>query len=214
MSFFGERVAHNQVGWWPTIFPLRLIWLSSAIQLLGGGSEVAATMLFVIVADIAPESKRYVGPSYPLLTSAIDSFPRTHFLSIVYASILISEIIFVPIGAALTGINPWIPFLMAWLFTALGSLMVFALPETLDTKGVEADALSIENIHGEDPLTSTAILPTDLKSDIYNELSKLYNSVGFLFSDKKCAIAGTDVFRCCSVSPGDAISHHIRIQEI
>jgi MFS family permease len=38
-------------------FPLWMVWLSSAFTLFGGGSIVASTLLFAIVADVAPTEK-------------------------------------------------------------------------------------------------------------------------------------------------------------
>ena len=38
----------------PDMFPPRLIWLSSIATFVGGGDAVASSMIFLVVADVAP----------------------------------------------------------------------------------------------------------------------------------------------------------------
>lgn len=48
------------VCWWPHIFPIEMVWLSSPIQIIGGGGQVVSSILFVMVADSSSKEKRYV----------------------------------------------------------------------------------------------------------------------------------------------------------
>lgn len=45
---------------WSDIFPVKLTWVSSVFQLVGGGSLVVNAMVLVMVADITPDEKRCV----------------------------------------------------------------------------------------------------------------------------------------------------------
>jgi hypothetical protein len=46
------------LGWRPDIFPVRMIWLSSAFSIIGGGMSVAQTMVYTLLADVTEESSR------------------------------------------------------------------------------------------------------------------------------------------------------------
>jgi MFS family permease len=57
--FFSESYILLICWMWRQI-PLRAIWGSGAIMLLGGGRGVAEAMVFTSISDVIPESKRYV----------------------------------------------------------------------------------------------------------------------------------------------------------
>lgn len=50
---------NSTVGYFHDTFNIRWIWAGNAFLLLGGGSTVARSMFFTIVADVTPEDKRY-----------------------------------------------------------------------------------------------------------------------------------------------------------
>lgn len=53
--------------WWSAsgIVPLRLLWLVPMFQLVGGGPQIATSMVFTILTDITPMEGRYVPSSSP-----------------------------------------------------------------------------------------------------------------------------------------------------
>lgn len=51
-------ISDNFLGWWPNVFPVRLTWLSSCFQLIGGGSAVLSSMVFSILSELVPEEYR------------------------------------------------------------------------------------------------------------------------------------------------------------
>lgn len=51
------------LGYYHTIFPFRMVWLSSAFLFLGGGLRILLSMLFSIVTDTVPANVRYVNLS-------------------------------------------------------------------------------------------------------------------------------------------------------
>ena len=48
------------LGAFPQVFPIRLIWLQGLIAIFGGGSLVVSALLLVVVSDITLEYQRYV----------------------------------------------------------------------------------------------------------------------------------------------------------
>lgn len=50
------------VGWWPHVFPLRLVWLSGVFRTLGGGDLVVTSIIYVMVPVILSEEDRRVVP--------------------------------------------------------------------------------------------------------------------------------------------------------
>jgi MFS transporter, PCFT/HCP family, solute carrier family 46 (folate transporter), member 1 len=58
MSLFLAEGYALLVCWQWRQVPLRAIWGSGAIMLLGGGRGVAEAMVFTSISDVMPESKR------------------------------------------------------------------------------------------------------------------------------------------------------------
>lgn len=48
------------VSWFPDVFPLRAVWLSSLAWLLGGGPVVAFAIIWTMMSDVTSEDERYV----------------------------------------------------------------------------------------------------------------------------------------------------------
>lgn len=48
------------VSWFPDVFPLRTVWLSSLAWLLGGGPVVAFAIIWTMMSDVTSEDERYV----------------------------------------------------------------------------------------------------------------------------------------------------------
>ena len=45
-------------GWNSEILDIRLVWLSSAFYVVGGGPVVANSLFYALLADVVPESSR------------------------------------------------------------------------------------------------------------------------------------------------------------
>ncbi|OJZ85575.1 hypothetical protein ASPFODRAFT_135977 [Aspergillus luchuensis CBS 106.47] len=101
------------VGWFSDQLPLRLIWLGPIAQVLGGGTQVATSMMYVILADLFSDEEQ-----------------TTAFLY-VSATVLVSEILATPLSALLMMKSIWLPYLLSPVFNAGGGLLLFLLPETL-----------------------------------------------------------------------------------
>ncbi|RAQ41842.1 MFS multidrug transporter [Aspergillus flavus] len=94
-------------GLFPRVFPLRAVWMSGLWQLVGGGGALVISMCYTLIGDVCSPEK------------------RTTAFSQLYAAVLISELISIPLGSSLISLNPWIPVLGSLGFLALAIL--FAL---------------------------------------------------------------------------------------
>lgn len=110
-----QDVISKIILWRPDVFAPRLIWLSSFATFVGGGDAVASSMVFLVVADVAPPHQR--AKLFFLLT----------------ACERVGEIVATPISALLMSIwNPWIPYFLYSVLTLLaGMVPLLFLPETL-----------------------------------------------------------------------------------
>ena len=46
------------IGWWPHIFPLRLVWISGLFRIIGGGDLVVTSLVCVMIADVFSKEDR------------------------------------------------------------------------------------------------------------------------------------------------------------
>ncbi|KAI7553027.1 hypothetical protein KC331_g1507 [Hortaea werneckii] len=92
---------------------LRLVWLSSAFTLIGGGSTVTVAVCMMIVADSTSEED------------------RSRLFFVLQGSFVLMEIIGPPLGSMLMANNVWAPLVLDLTFTALSNLVVVLVPETL-----------------------------------------------------------------------------------
>ncbi|KAL2810757.1 hypothetical protein BJX63DRAFT_303957 [Aspergillus granulosus] len=97
-----EDVAIRVVCWWNAVLLLRMIWVSPAVQMIGGGSQIATAMAYAIITDVVPAQK------------------RASVFYIIAAAILLGEILATPISAFLMVWSPWLPSLLSTLFELLG----------------------------------------------------------------------------------------------
>lgn len=109
-----QDVIMKAILWRPDLFSPRLVWLSSAALLVGGGDAVAGSMIFLVVADVAPARQR--ASLFFLLT----------------ACGLVAEVVGTPLSALLMSKDPWIPYFLYSVLTLLGGTVpLLFLPETL-----------------------------------------------------------------------------------
>lgn len=55
-----EEVSARMISWWSEmgILPLRLLWLVPVFQFLGGGPQIASSMVYAVLTDIFPMEQR------------------------------------------------------------------------------------------------------------------------------------------------------------
>lgn len=110
-----QDVISKTILWRPDIFAPRLIWLSSLATFVGGGDAVASSMIFLVVADVAPPHQ------------------RANLFFLLTACERVGEIVATPLSALLMSIwNPWIPYFLYSVLTLIaGMIPLLFLPETL-----------------------------------------------------------------------------------
>lgn len=52
------RLIPTSLGWWADVLPLRLVWISSFFQFIGGGSSVLASVVFAMLSELVPDTHR------------------------------------------------------------------------------------------------------------------------------------------------------------
>lgn len=59
IELFGRCFTNPLIlGLWSTVIPLRMVWLSAAFKIIGGGDQVLTAIAMVIVADVFTEDER------------------------------------------------------------------------------------------------------------------------------------------------------------
>lgn len=122
-----QDIISKVILWRPDVFPPRLIWLSSVALFVGGGDAVAGSMIFLVVADVAPPEQ------------------RANLFFLLTACGLIGEVVATPLSALLMSKSPWIPYLIYSILTLLGGMIpLFLLPETLRRSPPETETPSCD----------------------------------------------------------------------
>lgn len=140
-----QDVIAKIVLWRPDLFAPRLVWLSSLAGFVGGSDAVASSMVFLLVADVAPPQQR------AQLFFSITACER------------IGEIVGIPLSTLLMyTLGPWTPYLLSTALTLLAfAVLLLYLPETLqknkmplETSSDAGDAVE-ETASGDAPSTPT-----------------------------------------------------------
>ncbi|KAG8160879.1 hypothetical protein KVR01_009143 [Diaporthe batatas] len=111
-----EEFLTRLILWWSAggIVPLRSLWLAPLLQLVGGGPQIATSMVFTILTDITPMEGR------------ASLFFRLS------AAILLGEIVATPLSAILmSNWSPWIPSLLGLFCQFFALAAATAVTETL-----------------------------------------------------------------------------------
>ncbi|KAL6908326.1 major facilitator superfamily domain-containing protein [Trichoderma evansii] len=149
ISLFLSESYSLLICWGWRHIPLRAIWGSGAIMLLGGGRGVAEAMVFTSISDVISESKR-----------------ATCFQWVV-AAVLSAELLGPIAAGPLTDISIWHPLCISLGLVAIGGILIALMPETLHGREHPAqigeDTPIIRNIHNynddniasETPMAST-----------------------------------------------------------
>ncbi|KAK2602823.1 hypothetical protein N8I77_009328 [Diaporthe amygdali] len=132
------------VLWHPEAISPRFIWLSSAALLVGGGDAVSGSMVYLVVADVAPPQQ------------------RASLFFLVTACGLIAEVVATPLSALLMARDPWIPYFMYSGLTFLGgTIPLLFLPETLPkpSPGAETSPCDTSEDEGQEQSAASDTAP-------------------------------------------------------
>ncbi|KAL4768063.1 major facilitator superfamily domain-containing protein [Aspergillus nidulans var. acristatus] len=140
-------------------WPLELTWISSLFQCLGGGPAVATAVLEATIADVVPDDKR-----------------STIYFQL-QAAVLISDILANPLSSVLMAHNAWTPCFLGVGIQALATVLLMALPETLDfARGSRPSDAPIDGCKEEEP-TLRGCLAKNFRSIVSDQ-----NVAGLVFS--------------------------------
>ncbi|KAF2460314.1 major facilitator superfamily domain-containing protein [Lineolata rhizophorae] len=159
-SDYGSPFFGLLLGYFWSIFPIKLVWLYSLHSFFGGGSPVVSAMVFVCISDVVNESS------------------RTSVFFQLAAAELIIKFIAPPISAALMTRSPWISILVADALLILAIISVIFLPETLNFKH-NLEGKSRSSSPGTQPRRSPTVKPSKTTST----LSRIRDSTAFLWAD-------------------------------
>lgn len=108
-----------RMGWicfvcaFPNAFPIRLIWLESALGIFGGGNLVASALFMVVMTDVTPEAS------------------RGNMFLYAHAALCATEFFGPPLGSVLMDRDPWTALGVSLLLLSLAIPLAVALPGTL-----------------------------------------------------------------------------------
>ncbi|CAG8898198.1 unnamed protein product [Penicillium egyptiacum] len=113
LSFVGQFVGMS----WVLIvcwlgLPIRAMWLSSLFLIVGGGSNVAASVSMMVITDSTPEIK------------------RSQIFMYFNAVVIVAEIISPPMGSLLMKQSLWVPLLLNSVCGAISIMLSWYMPET------------------------------------------------------------------------------------
>ena len=151
-----------RMGWicficaFPHAFPIRLIWLQSALGILGGGSLVASALFMVIMTDVTPESH------------------RANVFFYAHAALCATEFFGPPLGSVLMNRDPWVALRVSILLLALAIPLALALPETLNESRI--DSYSLQN---------RLSLSRPSEATVVSKIMSHLPSLGFLLADHR-----------------------------
>ncbi|RAH64928.1 MFS transporter [Aspergillus aculeatinus CBS 121060] len=126
-GFLMQECAIRFICWNHTSIPLEAVWFAPLFQVFGGGSQIASSVAWTVIADVFPVDQR--ANAYLLMAAAM----------------LLSQILAAPLSAWLMSKDVWMPSLLGLAIEVCGIIPIFALPET----GPKASIRSDEDIESE-----------------------------------------------------------------
>ncbi|RAH45491.1 MFS transporter [Aspergillus brunneoviolaceus CBS 621.78] len=126
-GFLMQECAIRFICWNHTSIPLEAVWFAPLFQVFGGGSQIASSVAWTVIADVFPVDQR--ANAYLLMAAAM----------------LLSQILAAPLSAWLMSKDVWMPSLLGLAIEVCGIIPIFALPET----GPKASIGSNEDIESE-----------------------------------------------------------------
>lgn len=136
-------------------FDTRLVLISPAFLIIGGGSRVLSAAVYSVVVDVAPENV------------------RTTVFYVLGASAIICDVIMAPIGSWLLAKDLWLPFRFSSAILISAVLMTLLMPETLAAE----KRVSSPEILPETPPADTESAPQSTPQRILASLRNNANAV-------------------------------------
>ncbi|KGO74874.1 Major facilitator superfamily domain, general substrate transporter [Penicillium italicum] len=154
---------------WPTVIPLRMVWLSALFKIIGGGDQVLTAIALVIVADVFSEDERSTA------------------LFRLQSCIQLAEILATPLSAYLMTFGPMVPFMLSICVIIVGSVPTLFLPETLrnakgkrvNREGPERDS---EGDQSQPPRKQTVL------QEVTQQVREFAHSTRFIWADSNVCI--------------------------
>ncbi|KAK1570186.1 major facilitator superfamily domain-containing protein [Colletotrichum navitas] len=137
-------------------FPLKLIWLSSAFLVIGGGSTVTGAVSMMIITDASPE--KY----------------RSNIFFYAQAALIVAELVGPATGSLLMTNSLWLPLLLGLGCTVITSILAGTIPETLHRR--EGGAIESEHEDLSDDLS--------LQRTLRRLLEHVYKTLKFIASHR------------------------------
>ncbi|KAJ5245554.1 hypothetical protein N7489_005650 [Penicillium chrysogenum] len=154
---------------WSSVIPLRMVWLSAAFKIIGGGDQVLTAIALVIVADVFSEDERATA------------------LFRLQSCVQIAEILATPLSAYLMTFGPMFPFILSICIIIVGSIPSFFLPETLrNAKGKQVSLETPEQDSGSEqsqPPKKQAVL-----QELSRQIREFAQSTRFIWADSNICL--------------------------
>ncbi|KAF3026097.1 hypothetical protein E8E15_005491 [Penicillium rubens] len=154
---------------WSSVIPLRMVWLSAAFKIIGGGDQVLTAIALVIVADVFSEDERATA------------------LFRLQSCVQIAEILATPLSAYLMTFGPMFPFILSICIIIVGSIPSFFLPETLrNAKGKQVSLETSEQDSGSEqsqPPRKQAVL-----QELSRQIREFAQSTRFIWADSNICL--------------------------
>ncbi|KAJ9244771.1 hypothetical protein DTO169E5_1592 [Paecilomyces variotii] len=152
---------------YPSVLPLRLVWLSGVWRLIGGGDIVVSSIALVMVADRFPEDE--IATALFRLTSAV----------------ILSEVLATPVSAYLMADDPWLPFMLGLGIAILGSWSAFIMPESLNPA---KSGISSTTVPSEEEIRSSPAGRDAVRQYIRGKMRDLRDSTRFIMGSPAVAV--------------------------
>lgn len=194
--------------WFPDVFPLRAVWVSSLAWILGGGPVVAFAIVWTMLSDVTKEDERYV----LLFPMWMDGSLTVNSASIFfkYAIVLMGgELVSNAASSWLMAFNPWIPMLLGWTICFVGMLCSLSLPETMPVSPSSAQQPEMSSVEmgrldpndndderapftREKPsTTTTSTTKRSLFTTLYTRIRAYFAPYAFIFRKKQILLLFT-----------------------
>ena len=147
LALFGATLATGAavlICAFPEVVPLRLIWLTPVLTLIGGGEVTVLTMVYAMVADVTDEAQRWV---LLILITAITWMIvanlrvtlRSVTFSLFTAGMAIGGMLESPLTYLLMKRSPWLSIYVGLALSVFSTLLGFSLPESLKKGSLPED---------------------------------------------------------------------------
>ncbi|CAI7568605.1 unnamed protein product [Penicillium glandicola] len=170
LSFVGQFVGMSWVlvVCWLGL-PIRAIWLSSLFLIVGGGSNVAASVSMMAITDSTPEIK------------------RSQIFMYFNAVVIIAEIISPQIGSLLMKHSLWVPLLLNPICGAISIMLSWYMPETnhYAVQGRKGDYTKIPSSPDDEEFPGP---PLEELGSIMSLVHSLKDSMRAIFMQKNIAL--------------------------